>query len=135
MDDIIFKLVSDAKSERWDAVDRMLPRIAKNREYAKWAYNEALMSHDKNVRDLGASILEKSVLKESQFALMRDRLYFRMMNDSNPSARFRSAFALAAHGPGKYKGDVVKVLYKALKDKDVKIIARRYVSELEDHKN
>jgi hypothetical protein len=134
MDDIIFQLVADAKSEKWASVDRQLPKIARNKEYAKWAYNEALISRDGNVRDLGASILEKAVLKENQFALMRDRLYFRMMNDSNPFARYRSAFALAAHGPGKYKDSVLRVLYKAMRDKDVKGIARRYVSELE-HKN
>jgi hypothetical protein len=130
MDEVIKDLINQAEAENWDEIDREIPDIVKNKDYVNWAYSTALSYANGNVRDLGVSILEKAAIEENEFAQMRDRLYNKMLNDSNIYVRFRSAFALAAHGPGKYKKKVISVLKSALKDDDVKDFAEKYIKQL-----
>jgi len=131
MMDIELRRVADAaKAEKWDEVDKQIPKLIKNPVYVQWAYENALSSSNSNLKDLGASILEKAVIAEEKFALMRDKLYYRMIEEKNPYVRYRSAFALAAHGPGRYKNKVLDVLQEALRDKDVKKFAKKYLKQL-----
>jgi hypothetical protein len=132
MDKVIRKLADAAKAENWDAVDAQIPTIVKNPIYVQWAYERALSSSNPNLKDLGASILEKAVIKESQFSKMRDKLFYRMMEETNQYVRYRSAFALAAHGPGTHKEEVIRVLQEASHDKDVGIFAKVYLKQLKE---
>ena len=131
MDEVINKLVRDAKAQDWGNVDKRIPEVARNAEYVKWAYNNALTDRNGNVRDLAASIIEKATLTDDQFGLMREKLYQRMISDSNQYVRFRSAFALAAHGLKKYKMAVIRTLKQALKDKGVEELARNYLENMQ----
>jgi hypothetical protein len=130
MDEIIGKLVEDAKAENWKAVDEQILEIVKNPIYVKWAYDTALADTNKHVRDLGASILEKAIIDEKQFSEMRDKLYQRMIFDSNMYVRYRSAFALAAHNPRRYTAEVLAVINIAVHDKDIGESAKEYLKRL-----
>ena len=53
-----------------------------------------------------------------------------MEHDSHPYARYRAAFALAEHGVGSYKKEVLRVLEEAAEDKEVSKIAGKYLRKL-----
>ena len=53
-----------------------------------------------------------------------------MEKDSNPYARYRAAFALAEHGVGIYKKQVLRVLGEASQDKDIAETAKEYLERL-----
>jgi HEAT repeat protein len=61
---------------------------------------------------------------------MRDMIAGLLKKDSNPYVRYRAAFTLAAHGPGKYKGDVLKTLKEAENDDDISDISRKYLAKI-----
>ena len=132
MDMTLRKIADAAKAEKWDEVDKLIPKLVKNPNYIQWAYERALSSSNPNLKDLGASILEKAVIAEEKFSMMRDKLYYRMIEEKNPYVRYRSAFALAVHGPGRYKGEVVRVLKEALSDEEVSTFAKKYLKKLDD---
>jgi len=130
MDKAIRKIADAAKVENWDEVDKLIPIMVKNPIYVQWAYERALSSSNPLLKDLGASMLEKATIKETQFAEMREKLFYRMMEEKSEYVRYRSAFALAAHGPGTHKEEVIKVLKEALNDEDVKQFAVKYLKQL-----
>jgi hypothetical protein len=130
MDNIIDELIENAKSEKWSDIDSKIPTIIQNPQYIKWAHDTALTEINKHVKNLGARILEKATINESEFKEMRERLYQRMTMDISPQVRFRSAFALAAHGTGRYTAEVIAILNIALHDKDVGEIAKTYLDNL-----
>jgi hypothetical protein len=121
------ELKKAAKCGKWDYVDSTIPKIAAEIVYAEWAYNEGIRDTDGNVRDLAVSIIEKSDIPESRFSEMRDGLYELMENDENPYVRYRSAFALARHGPGRHKMKVLEKLTQATQDKDVSELAKNFI--------
>ena len=124
-------LVRAAKEENWDYVDSVIPEICNRKESLEWAYNTGIRDEDDNVRDLAVSILEKASIDSSGFDRMRDKIAELMESDPNPYVRYRSAFTLAAHGPGKYRDNVLKVLKEAEQDRDVSEISKNYQSRLE----
>jgi hypothetical protein len=122
------KLVSAAKKEDWNFVDLNISKIKDKPDYIRWAYDKGIHDKDKNVRDLGVSILEKAEISKSRFDVMKEELLYLMKSDTNPYVRFRSAFALAAHGAS--NSEVKKVLLKAKKDPDVADIAAGYLKKI-----
>ena len=80
-----------------------------------------------NVRDLAASILEKT---EVLTPAMKEKLYYVMKDDSNRFARFRAACAIAAHDSKYHAAEVKAVLVDiAKKDKEVSDIAGGYLKK------
>jgi len=126
------KLMEAAKNEEWDKVDKNTPEAVKDPEIVNWAFERGLDNPNENIRDLAAGILEKAKIPVSKFSAMRPKLHEIMGGDKNPYARYRSAFALAAHNPGFYKPEVIKTLKEAEKDEDVSKIASSYLRKLEN---
>ncbi len=122
-------LIGAAKREEWKFVDAHLSEICNSPSNIEWALGPGLDDSDGNVRDLAASLLEKADLQPSAFEQMQLRLHNVMMHDSHPYARYRSAFALAAHGPGPYREDVIRVLGEARTDPDVSKLAEGYLTK------
>ena len=122
-------VIAAAKDENWKYVDERINDICNDIKVQKRAL-QLLQDSDGNLRDLGASILGKAQIDHERFDAMRPFLSEVMMKDKNPYARYRSAFALAEHGAGRYKSNVLKVLKEAAKDKDVGEIAREYLERL-----
>jgi HEAT repeat protein len=123
-------LMKAAREENWVFVDRSISRLNRDSEYYKWAYPDGIRDPNDNIRDLAVSIIERSDIPEREFALMRKPLHGLMLRDSNRYVRFRAAFALANHGPENYREEVIEKLNEAAKDKEVKEIARDYLSKL-----
>jgi len=121
---MIEKLIEAAKTEDWDFIDGQIPSIANDPEYLRWAIQKGIRDEDGNVRDLAASILEKTETLPSDSVAL---LYDKMKKDSNPYVKFRSAFALAGHGVRDHHDDVVQVLKEAQRDPEVAEIAGRYL--------
>jgi hypothetical protein len=123
-------IISAAREEDWNFVDKKIPEVCNSHQNQEWAH-QLLKDSDGHVVDLGASILEKANnIDPKRFSRMRARLKNVMVNNSDIYARYRSAFALAAHDPGRYKEEVIKVLKEATKDKDVSEIAKEYLGRL-----
>ncbi|MBU4284605.1 MAG: hypothetical protein KJ968_05860, partial [Nanoarchaeota archaeon] len=113
--------------EDWKIVDKSIPKVCNNKSIIGWAFREGLNDGNENVRDLAASILEKtssSLTKE-----IKEKLYSRMKKDDNSYVRYRSSFALAAHDPSFHEKDVKAVLQKAKKDPDVSQFAESYLKQ------
>lgn len=122
-------IIEAAKSENWKLVDQRITEVCNNIEVQKRAI-KLLNDSDGNVRDLGASILGKANIPLKRFSNIRPILKRIMDKDSNQYARYRAAFALAEHGAGDYKNDVLGVLNEASQDKDVGEIAKTYLKKL-----
>ena len=88
-------LIAAAKKEKWKVVDRNLPEAAQKDANVVWAYRDGLKDPNGNVRDLAATLLAKAKLSVREMQEARPILRSVMMSDSNPYARYRSAFALA----------------------------------------
>ncbi len=119
-------LISAAKNEDWRLVDRTIPQICNKKTYVEWAYKKGLKHLKDNVRDLAASILEKTKALTSG---MKERLYYVMKDDSNPYAKFRAACALAAHDRKYHSDEVKQALEIAKKDKGISGIAEGYLKK------
>ncbi len=118
------EIVTAAKEERWNFVDENLAETVNNPEVTRWALNDGLNDEDGNLRDLAASILEKSdyVLSDEE----ESKLLNLLENDENPYVRFRCAFALYARGDRSSK--VVAKIEEALHDPATEEIAKNYLS-------
>ncbi len=128
------ELIEAAEAEKWDYVDESLPKIGGDEYFIRWAYAHGLEAKDKNVRDLAGSILEKATIPESAFSPIRSIIVDAVEKEHHPYAKYRMAFALAAHGVGEYFGKVMPILKEASKDKDVGLIADGYLKQLKKHK-
>lgn len=124
------KLIDAAKSENWEYVDTVIPQIKNNERYYNWAFNQGIKDENDKVRDLGVSIIEKAKIAEQYFSEMREPLYGLMLNDRHMYVQFRAAFALANHGPGAHKEEVLSKLNEAKMDKDVCDIAKTYIKKM-----
>lgn len=129
IEELIKNLVKAAKEEEWDYVDSKLPTVKDYKQLVEWSFNKGIHDEDKNIRDLGISIIEKADIPEKEFMKMRPQIFKLMISDPNPYVRFRSAFALSAHGAGGYSRHVKQALQEAEKDKDVRKIAKQYLKK------
>ncbi len=127
---MLSELMEAAKKENWDLVDKKIPEACKDEDIVKWAFERGLNNPDGNIRDLAASILTEADISSGKFTSMRDKLHKVMSSDSNIYAQYRSAFALANHGPGGYRNEVVQKLRQAEQDGDVSEIAKKYLRKL-----
>lgn len=119
------QLENNARNQKWDSVDRAIPRAVRKSEVISAAMVVWINDSDVNVRDLAGSVLEKAKLTQVQFRQVTPDLLRTISNDGNNYAGFRAACALAAHG---YKAkEVLGVLRRFESDKDVGKIARKYL--------
>ncbi len=119
-------LLQAAQQEEWDTVDGALSAGVNDR-YIGWALESGLDVKDPNLRDLAASIIEKSDTELEPGTL--DKLMVLVVGDENLYVRFRAAFALFSHGSRDPK--VMETLRAALKDEDDDVvrIARDYLGK------
>jgi hypothetical protein len=126
-------MIDAARGEKWKKVDKIIPTITDNPFFYRWAYSEGIRDDNGNVRDLAASIIEKSKIPKGEFFGMRDTLIYRMLIDRNQYVKYRLAFALAEHGTGFehfIRQEIIRVLNDAKKDNDVGNIAKGYLKKL-----
>lgn len=123
-------LINAARKEDWRFVDEKIPEVCNNIKVQNMALR-LLVDKDENVRDLGASILEKARIDSARFSRMRAPLARVMKNDNNLHAKYRAAFALANHGPGEYIQEVLELIKQASEDKEVSEFAKNYLRILE----
>ena len=118
------ELIDAAKAEHWDAVDKNIAVLANNEEVIAWALDKGLEDTENNVRDLAASVLEKSSvsLPESTKAMLLHLVAW----DENIYVQFRSAFALYVRG--ERSPAVIAKMQEAEQDPGVADIARKYLS-------
>lgn len=124
---MIDALIEAAKKEDWGKLDKNIPKICNNKSIINWACKKGLNDGNGNVRDLAASILEKT--SNSLTWEIKEKLYSHMKKDDNAYVRYRSSFALAAHDPSFHKEEVKDVLEKAKKDPDVSQFAESYLKQ------
>ena len=93
MSDTMEKLEQAAIKENWDYVDTWVPKICNDSTIVGRAI-QLLKDTDKNLRDLGATILEqtKGITDETKTDL------YRLMENQTGYDSFRAACALAKHG-------------------------------------
>ena len=120
------ELTAAAVREDWDFVDSTIGGVVDNETFLGWAA-QGLEDDDPNLRDLAASIFEKSSIKPDEQIL--DTLTHHMLSDDNPYARYRSAFALFQHGDRSEQ--VMDVIQSAAIDQDVSEIALGYLEQVE----
>ncbi len=123
-------LINDARTENWKSVDEKIPKLCNDIKVQNIAL-KLLADKDGNVRDLGASILEKARIDSARFSRMRVPLVMVMRNDNNIYAKYRAAFALANHEPREYTQEVLELIKQASKNKEVGAIANNYLGKLE----
>jgi hypothetical protein len=122
-------VIRAAKEEKWDVVDQQIPDICNDAAAITWASTQGLRDDDGNVRDLAASILEKTTAPLEPG--IKRQLLHHMKTDGNPYVRFRSAFALTGHDPKYHKTEVAVVLREAEKDSATGEIAKTYLGRLQ----
>jgi len=124
------ELISAALEKDWDRVDQEMPEVVQLPEAVNWAYDVGIYADNGDVRDLGVSIIELSVILPEKFEEKRERLFDMMQNDKNSYVQYRCAFAFVQHGVGDYQTEVEATLNRALKDKEVSAQAQRYLDAL-----
>jgi hypothetical protein len=124
-------VIRAAKEEKWNYVDKAIPNLLKKRDSVIWACEFGIYDPDRNLRDLGANIIEKAKLTEEELEKVSYRLLELVRNDyEDKYVKYRCAFALAKHGKAKEYTEVIEVLEDAIKDKAVSSIANKYLREL-----
>lgn len=118
------EVVNAASEENWDLVDGAIPLLAQEDKTLDWAKKEGLANEDDNLRDLAASIFEKTDQEIDD--KIKGRLTAMLLKDDNPYASFRAAFAL--YNKGDRSERVMSKMHEALGDEDVREIAENYFS-------
>lgn len=118
-------LQSAAVKEDWESVNQHIKSICNDSKSITWALEEGISNLDRNLRDLGVSILEVSdyVLKPEDI----DKITELLQKDENPYVRFRAAFTL--FNRGHKTNEVMDKMQEALQDPDVKEIAEQYLNK------
>lgn len=117
------ELIDAAKREDWDFVDGNINESHLSREQIDWALKIGLADTDDNVRDLAATLLDRSdeVLGEEEVGALEKQ----MAEDSYHIVRFRIAIALYKRGD---RNDAVaEIMNEAKNDPDVGELASKYL--------
>ena len=124
MENTIFKqLIEAAQKEDWDFVDANISESHLSREQINWALEKGLRDVDQNIRDLAATLLDKSNEELSQEEI--ENLEKIMTGDSYHIVRYRLAVALYKRGD--MKPIVVQMMQEAKNDPDVGELAKSYL--------
>ena len=117
-------LLSAAEAGQWDYVDEHIGAFANADAVLAWIVEGGLANPDENVRDLAASLWEKS--DRPFLPGVAEKLADLAANDSGKYVRFRAACALCAHGDR--SSIVTEVIRGFVDDPDVSSIAQRYLA-------
>lgn len=123
----LIELAKNNKDEDWKIIDGKLGNYSDEGEFLKWS-KENLSNEDSGLRDLAASILERSKhdLADSDIenleALMNEN------DEENPYPSFRAACVLAKMGI--ITKDVINKLKFFVQDDNVSEIAKKYLEKI-----
>jgi len=117
------KLAESGKDADWEQIDAEIPKICNNPLYLERC-GKLINNENEGVRDLAVSILEKTKHLTGRNKKMLSIL---MKTDPNNYVKYRSAFALAAHGDMSNK--IKNVLEQAKGDEATAEIAEGYLSQ------
>ena len=116
-------LVDAAVREDWKFVDEKINEFKFTEAVMGWAIHQGLQNEDQNIRDLAATLLDKSPLPiDSAF---KESLKKQMTADSYHIVRFRLAIALYKRGDR--SPEVTAMMTEAKKDSDVGELAGSYL--------
>lgn len=126
---MIEELERAAREENWGYVDETLQGHTWDKDLAERASNNWIKDSDENVRDLGATTLEKTRIQLSDLPGAEDDLRDLMSNYPPGYDGFRAACALVAH-KSRYTDQALAVIEKATLDEDdsVREIAKGYLA-------
>jgi hypothetical protein len=114
-DETFDSMLEHAKQEDWPFVDARMEEFAKLMKNVTWAMRTGLRDKDQNVRDLAATILDRSdcpILQKNC-----QSLEFQMQGDGYHIVRFRLAIALWKRN---YRPKTVEAMMRnAMSDPDV----------------
>lgn len=116
------ELETMAVEENWEAIDASIVLVADDPIFIMWA-KTGINDSDGNLRDLAASLFEKSSIELTEDD--NESLLQHVRHDDNPYASFRSAFAL--YRAGNRSQEVMNKLHEALNDEDVADTAKHYL--------
>jgi hypothetical protein len=116
------QLIEAAKIEDWSFVDGNINGYHLEGEPFEWAMNAGLTDADKNVRDLAATLLDKS--DETIDTETTTKLLKTMADDDHNIVRYRLAIALYKRGDR--SPSVIKMMQEAKNDPDVGELASSY---------
>jgi hypothetical protein len=122
---IVSELIALAEKEDWDSIDKKIPEVCNDGEVLNWAYFQGIFSKTDNVRDLGASILEKAEWPKQYYDTIKHYLIGTLGTEKHQFAKFRMACALAAHD--EWTEQVLEVLKAA--PPEVKEISDKYLKK------
>lgn len=133
-DNILDELILAAKKGQWNYIDNFLPKLKQlpdTEEFIDWACNttSGFRDNDDNMKELAAKLVEYLPVSDDVYKEIMPVVAGALESESQYVAQ-RAAFALAAHGPGNYRPEVMLVLEKALGDKEVSHIAEGYLEQL-----
>jgi HEAT repeat protein len=123
----LIELAKNNQDEDWEIIDGKLGNYSDEEEFLKWS-KKNLSNEDSGLRDLAASILERSKydLEDSDIdnliALMNEN------DEENPYPSFRAACALAKRGI--ITKDVINKLEFFVQDDNVSEIAKSYLEKI-----
>ena len=126
------QLVTWAREGNWVEVDKVVPVLSKNPMVVQRAIALIEDKNEENLRDLGASIIEKANISQWAFRSIRPKLANLMNTHPDGYDGFRAACALVVHDPQEYKPQVINVLKHFSKDTEdsVRVIAQSYLTRL-----
>lgn len=123
-DNVTFKeLIEAARKEDWDFVDGNINESHLTRTQINWALDMGLGDEDKNIRDLAATLLDKS--DESLNPEEVQKLENIMTEDSYHIVQYRIAIAL--YKRGNRNPLVVQMMKDAREDPDVGELACSFI--------
>lgn len=131
-------LVDAAVQQRWEYVDSRIPQLCHSipsaKPYVAWAHETGLEDKRDDVRDLGATIIQKSPILKQRFHGMKEKIYMKMDSDTHFYVQFRLACAFVEHDPEPYESDIIEILQRATTDDDEEVVeeAKRYISRLSE---
>jgi len=153
------QLANAAINENWDFIDEQIGKeeISLNEHMHNWGLNllksnyetiknTGLTQSDKaNLRDVGASILELSIMQRDDFITkFATQLYLSMIEDNHSYVRARCAFALEKYQINQnelnetellqkkqckthFRKNLFNTLQEFITDEDIKTIAQKYL--------
>jgi len=117
------RLVEAAKNEDWDFVDGNINESHLTREQVDWVLQKGIYDEDQNVRDLAATILDRS--DESLSQEEAEKVEKVMAEDSYHIVKYRLTIALYKRG---YKTPIVeKMMSESKEDPDVGGLAKNFL--------
>lgn len=119
-----------ARLQQWEKIDEKLPQAARDPRVILWA-KKGIESRREYLRDLAASSLVLASLSREAIVSLSPHLYQCAEKYCDHPSGFRAACALAVHNPSAYRERISPILKRWALDKEVGVIAQKYLHSLE----